>query len=223
VSEVGELRLVVADIPGLVEGAHLGKGLGLRFLKHVERARVLLHVVDASQEDALDAYDRVRRELEQYGTALAEKPQVVVANKMDLEAAQAHWPDLRRAWQARGVQALPISAQDRQGIDALLEALREALATLPTEEEAPLSPTVRVYRLAPDEDAWRIERDPGGAFRVIGRKPERAVAMSNMETSEGIDHLQSVLGRLGVLAALESAGVQDGDTVHIGTFELEWG
>ncbi len=222
VTEVGDLRLVVADIPGLIQGAHAGKGLGLRFLKHVERARVLLHVVDAARDDALEAYDVVRAELGQYNPRLLDKPEVVAANKMDLEEARAHWPRLHAAWQRRGVTAIPVSAQTGEGIEALLAALKEALAKLPPEERE-LAPTVRVYRLAPETERWRIERDPDGAFRLVGRPVERAVAMADLSTREGIDRFQTVLGRMGVLAALERAGVTEGSTVRIGSTELEWG
>jgi GTP-binding protein len=221
VAEAGELRLVVADIPGLIQGAHEGKGLGLRFLKHVERARVLLHVVDAAADDPLAAYLAVRAELEAYSEALASKPELVTLNKLDLEAAQAHMSELRAAFKARGVRALAVSAVSGAGLETLLAALGEALASQTTEEQA--RPSVRIYRLAPEEDAFQIANDKDGSYRVFGRRPERAVQMADLKTPEGIDQLQTVLARLGVLVALERAGVQDGDTVHIGDFELEWG
>lgn len=223
VAEVGELRLVVADIPGLIEGAHEGKGLGLRFLKHVERARVLLHVVDASRDDALAAYDSLRRELGLYDPKLLDKPEIVAANKMDLEEARANWPALQAAWKARVVTAVAVSAQMRDGVEALLTEVFAVLAALPVEETATATTSVRVYRLAPTDEPWSVEREADGVYRVVGHRVERALAMARLDSTEGIDYFQVVLGRLGVLKALEKAGVEDGDTVKIGALELEWG
>jgi GTP-binding protein len=222
VASAGEMHLVVADIPGLIEGAHRGVGLGHRFLRHIERAKVLLHVLDASAEAPLGDYERVREELGLYNRALLDKPHLVAANKMDLPDAQAHWGALRQAFQRKRVTVYPVSAVTGDGVGPLLAEIGRVLASLPPEEAAP-PPSVKVYRLEPEEAAWTIGRDEDGAFRVSGKKVERSVAMTDLENPEGIDRLQRTLGRMGVFRALEAAGVQDGDTVRIGQMELEWG
>ncbi len=213
---------VLADIPGLIEGAHRGVGLGHEFLRHVERARVLLHVVDASGPDPLQAYRDVRLELELYNPALAAKPEVVALNKIDLPAVRDRVDGIveqfRRA--APELPMLPVSALSARGVPELLDTLGETLANLPAEPEPPAE-TKKVYRLGPAEQEWTVERADGG-FRVRGKRVERIVAMTDLENPDAVEMLQRTLGRLGVFAALEREGVQSGDTVHIGAAELEW-
>jgi GTP-binding protein len=214
---------VLADIPGLIAGAHQGVGLGHRFLRHVERAPILVHVVDASRPDAVDAYLTVRGELEAYKPEVAAKPEIVAANKLDLPGAREGLAALKAALPERVVAG--ISTVTNEGIPALVEAVAEALAALPKPPEEETRPgSFRVYRLAPEEDeGFTVERDADGVVLVRGRRVERMVAMTDLESEEGVDHLQKQLGRLGVLDALEKAGVQVGDTVKIGAWELEWG
>jgi GTP-binding protein len=220
VVENDELTFVVADIPGLIEGAHRGVGLGHLFLRHVERARLLLHILDAAAEDPLGDYDRVRQEMELYDPQLAEKPEVVAINKLDLEAAQQALPRLRQELEARGRLVAAISAATGEGVEELLVMLRQELDRLPKEVVTPQG--VRVYRLAPEDEGWTIEPE-GDQFVVRGRRVERLAAMTDPESEEGIELLQKNLGRLGVLAALERAGAAPGTTVRIGPIELEWG
>jgi GTP-binding protein len=213
---------VLADIPGLVEGAHRGVGLGHQFLRHVERARVLLHVVDASQADPVAAYRQVREELELYNPTLAAKPEVVALNKIDLPAVRDRVPEIVGALEraASGRRVLPVSALTNRGIPELVGALIETLAALPAEPPAPAD-AMKVYRLAPDEEGWTVER-VGPDFRVRGKRVERVVAMTDLENPDAVEMLQRTLGKLGVLEALQRAGVTSGDTVHIGAAELEW-
>ncbi|MBI4491696.1 MAG: GTPase ObgE [Chloroflexi bacterium] len=220
VARAAEVEFVVADIPGLIAGAHRGVGLGHRFLRHIQRAKVLLHVLDAASADPLGDYERVREELRLFDPALLDKPHLVAANKLDLPAAQARWPELRATFQRRGVPAVPVSAATGEGLDALLAELSRILASLPPEQAAP-PPSVKVYRLEPEQVGWTIEREDG-AFRVRGRQVERAVAMTDLENAEALERLQRTLGRMGVFKALEEAGVEAGDTVRIGKAELEW-
>ena len=211
---------VLADVPGLIAGAHTGAGLGHRFLRHVERAPILVHVVDASRPDALEAYRVVRGELEAYKPELATKPEIVAANKLDLPGAHEGFERLRSALPDREV--IGISTITNEGIPALLAAVARRLASLPHEPERPSG--VRVYRLAPEEDeGFRVEAVSDGVYRVHGKRVERLVAMTDLGSEEGVDYLQKQLDRLGVFEALERAGVQVGDTVQIGQWETEWG
>ena len=213
---------VLADVPGLIAGAHAGAGLGHRFLRHVERAPVLVHVVDATREDALEAYATVRRELEAYNPALAEKPEIVVANKIDLTGGRDGLERLRRALPDRVV--VGTSTVTNEGIPGLLSEVARVLKQLPT-EQAETTGGLRVYTLAPqtEDGGFRVEQVEPGVYRVVGKRVERLVAMTDLASEEGTDHLQKQLERLGVFAALERAGVQVGDTVQVGEWETEWG
>ena len=216
----GDAVFVLADVPGLIAGAHTGAGLGYRFLRHVERAPILVHVVDASRADALDAYRTVRNELEAYKQDVASKPEIVVANKLDLPDARAGLARLREALPDRTV--VGTSTVTNEGITALLAAVARLLAELPRDPEPPSG--VRVYRLAPqEEDSFEVEAVGEDLYRVHGKRVERMVAMTDLASEEGTDYLQKQLERLGVFEALERAGVQVGDTVQIGAWETEWG
>jgi GTP-binding protein len=214
---------VLADVPGLIAGAHTGAGLGHRFLRHVERAPILVHVVDASRPDALDAYLTVRHELEAYKAEVAAKPEIVVANKLDLPGARAGLGLLRAALPGRRV--IGTSTITNEGIPQLLQAVVDLLAEQPEPPAAAQDPSgVRVYRLAPHEEgAFTVEAVAEDVYRVRGKRVERLVAMTDLASPEGITYLQRQLDRLGVFEALERAGVEVGDTVNIGEWETEWG
>lgn len=221
VAEVGDVAFVVVDIPGLIEGAHDGHGLGDRFLRHVERTRVLVHVLDASAPDPVASYQRVRRELELFNPQLIQKPTLVAANKMDLAEAQSTWESVRRHLSEAGVrEVFLMSAVTGDGVSRLLGALEKRLGV--ARREAPADGQERrVYRLASEETSFVVERE-GGTYRVVGREPERIVVTADMESDEGLADLQRRMERLGVFRALEQAGVKPGDTVHVGAFDLEW-
>jgi GTP-binding protein len=214
---------VLADVPGLIAGAHTGAGLGHRFLRHVERAPILVHVVDASRTDAIDAYLTVRGELEAYKAEVASKPEIVVANKLDLPGARDGLSQLCRALTDRRV--IGTSTITNEGIPELLQAVIELLAQQPVPVEAPHEASgVRVYRLAPQaEDAFTVEAAAEDVYRVRGKRVERLVAMTDLASEQGVVYLQKQLERLGVFEALERAGVEVGDTVNIGEWETEWG
>ena len=220
VAAIGDRDMVLADIPGLIEGAHSGAGLGDKFLRHVERTRVLVHLLDGAAEDPLAAFETINRELEQYDPQLAAKPQIVALNKMDLPDAQARWGRVQRAMTKRGLTAFAISAVTGEGVKELLHAVADELARAPrelpaAEEELP------VIRPAEDENSFAISRE-GNAYRVRGRKVERVVVMTNFEQEEAILRLHRVFQAMGVAAALQSAGIVEGDKVRIGEVELEW-
>jgi len=210
---------VLADVPGLIAGAHAGAGLGHRFLRHVERAPILVHVVDASRPDVLDAYRTVRDELEAYKPELVQKPEIIAANKLDLPGAREGLARLRDEFPHTVV--IGTSTVTNEGIPALLDAVAAALHALPHDPEVDTG--VRVYTLSPVEDeGFVVEAVEPGEYRVQGKRVERLVAMTDLGSEEGTDHLQKQLERLGIFEALERAGVQVGDTVHIGGWKTEW-
>lgn len=214
--------IVVADIPGLIEGAHMGVGLGHAFLRHVQRTRVLVHLLNGASEDPLADYNQINVELSLYDEDMARKPQLVVFNKIDLPEAQARWPKVQAALKARGVDAMAISAAAQQGVRDLIQRVFQVIDSLPPEDVAERAAEVPVYELPEDTFAFNITREPDGSFRVTGKRIERAAAMTYWDYDEAVARFQNVLEAMGITAALEAAGVEVGDTVYIGDFELEW-
>ncbi|NLF00111.1 MAG: GTPase ObgE [Anaerolineales bacterium] len=213
-----ETELVLADIPGLIEGAAEGKGLGHEFLRHIERTRVLIHLLDGLSPDPLSDFEAVNRELAAFGHGLPDKPQVVAFNKIDIPDARARWPEIRAALQARGQEAMAISAVSGEGTREMLYWVARILAELP--KQAPAT-EVPVFRLGVDESAFTIERTPDG-WRVCGVGIERLAARTVWNLDESVTRFQRALDRSGVTDALREAGAQPGDTVYIGERELEW-
>jgi GTP-binding protein len=213
--------LVFADIPGLIEGAHMGVGLGHSFLRHVARTRVLIHLLNGESDDPVADYNQINTELTLYDEALAQKPQIVVLNKLDLPEVAERWPQIEAALAKRGVQALAISAMTRQGVQAVVQKAFEAVAQLPAEQN-PLNDELPVYELPSAEPIFTIERDSSGSFIVKGKRIERAAAMTYWDHDESLMRFQKILEVLGITEALQQAGVKVGDTVFIGDFELEW-
>jgi GTP-binding protein len=220
VVEVDDRAIVLADIPGLIEGAHTGAGLGDKFLRHTERTRLLIHLLDGSQEDPLAMFDKINAELEQYNAHLAAKPQIVAFNKMDLPEAQQHWPSVQKAIAKRKLETFAISAVTGQGLADLLRAAARHLAEMPS-EQAVSAEELPVIRPAEDENVFEVFREQS-AFRVRGKKVERVIAMTNFDQEEAILRLHRVFQAMGVTDALQRAGVRPGDMVRIGEVELEW-
>jgi GTP-binding protein len=220
-------RFVAADIPGLIEGAHTGVGLGHDFLRHIERTRVIIHVVDAAGvdgRDPLDDFHQINAELRQYRPELAERPQVVALNKLDLPEAQDNLDRLRREIPADQADIIPIAAATREGVEALLRRVSERLRELPTAPVAPVAddlPDLEWGVPVVDPNIYNVERD-GGNWRVRGVKIERLVAMTNFDQPEAVDRVQRVLDATGISDALLKAGLQEGDTVVIGKQEMLW-
>lgn len=211
--------MVVADIPGLIEGASEGVGLGHDFLRHIERTRVLIHLLDGAAPEPLEDWALINQELAMYDVALEEKPQLVVLNKMDLPDAVAWEPLVAEEVTKHGYPFMAISAVTGQGVQAMLRRVKRMLDEAPPpllrEEVLPL--------IVPDEaDGFTIERERGG-WRVRGRQIERIAAMTYFEFDATLDRFQQILQRLGITQALEEAGVAVGDTVYIGDEVLEWG
>ncbi len=217
-----ERRPTIADVPGLIEGASQGAGLGHAFLRHVERTRVLVHVVDGSSRDPAWDYEIIRDELEAHDPGLLGKPTVVAFNKLDLPAAAAAWPDFAAARQAEGRVVVAISADRGDGLGEL-RALLAAL--LPSAEElaAPPEPSgVVVHRIEALGDGFRVSIEEDGAYRVVGRRIERIAHQTDFANEESAERFQRDLARLGIDAELRRAGIGPGDTVRIGGLELEW-
>jgi GTP-binding protein len=215
----GGTTLVLADIPGLIEGAHLGLGLGFDFLRHVQRTRVLIHVLDGAGADPLADFSQINSELALFDENLASKAQLVALNKMDLPEAQARWPAVKRALEQRGYEALPISALARTGVRELLHRAAQLVAAAPQPQPVEAMP---VYRPALSSADFTITREPDGAYRVSGARIERAAKMTYWEYDEAVQRFQKILEVLGVRQALADAGIQEGDTVYIGEAELTW-
>lgn len=214
--------LIVADIPGLIEGAHMGVGLGHAFLRHVQRTRLLVHLLNGDGDDPLADYSQINSELALYDDSLGTKPQIVVFNKMDLPVAQARWEEIKEKLGARGVQPIAISAMTRQDIQSLIQQMITEVDNLP---EATISEAVvemPIYELEEDGTLFEISRDDRGYFHVTGERIERAAAMTYWDYEEAVLRFQSILDTLGISKALNEAGVQVGDTVFIGQYELEW-
>jgi GTP-binding protein len=217
-----DTSFVMADLPGLIEGASRGVGLGHRFLRHVERTRLLLHLIDGTAKDPLGDYDTINRELEAFSAALAAKPQIVVANKMDLPEAQELWPLIREGLAERGVQAQGISGATGEGVRALLGRIAQRLSEIPVEVPAEALPQETIAEPERDERAFTIGISPSG-WHVHGIAIERAAHMTNWDQEESLARFQRILGAMGVTMALREGGVSEGDTVFIGDVELQWG
>jgi GTP-binding protein len=214
-------RPTIADVPGLIEGASDGAGLGHAFLRHVSRTRVLLHVVDGAAKDPAWDHSIIRDELDAHDPALLEKPMLTVFNKMDLEAAREAWPAFEAAMLAAGLPVLAISADDGEGIDALRDAVGDLLPDSEGMAEPPDPAGVVVHRLEAAGDGFTLEREDG-AYVLRGKKIERIANQTNFDNEESAERFQRELRRNGADSALRRAGIRPGDTVRIGPVELEW-
>ncbi len=221
--EVNGRDFVMADIPGLIEGAHAGAGLGHQFLRHVERCRVLIHLLNGESPDPVGDFEAINQELALFNPTLAEKPQLVVFNKIDLPHVRERWPEVKKALKERGVQdPMAISAATGEGVRDMLRRVLQMLEQAP--QPVPVQPAAeRVWRLEEDEDTFTIERDEEtGVWIVRGKRIERIARMTNWDYYDAIMRFQRILDRMGITEALEKAGVQEGDTVRIGDVELVW-
>jgi GTPase len=224
-----EFSFVLADIPGLIEGAAQGVGLGHEFLRHVRRTRLLIHVLDGAsvEREPWQDFLNINEELRTYDEQLAQRPQVVVLNKMDLPEAQERWEILQKQAKVAGYPVFAISAAAHQGTVELMRYVASRLSQLRQEEAERAAVEVNadmagpVLRPQPD-DAFTVSKELG-TYIVHGKRVERMVNMTDPENEEGMDRLQVSLARMGVTKALEEAGVQVGDVVRFGKVELFWG
>jgi GTP-binding protein len=218
-----ETTLVLADIPGLIEGAHQGIGLGDAFLRHIQRTRVLIHLLDGLAEDPVLDFAQINSELALFDPDLARKPQVVAFNKIDLPEVQARWPEVaselkRRIGATAARDLYSISAVAHTDLRQVLYRASELLDQVPVETASTELP---VYRPESDPKEFTVSRISAG-WRVSGAGIERAAQMTYWEHMQSVRRFQRLLETLGVEAALRKEGVQEGDTVFIGDYELEW-
>jgi GTPase len=219
--ELAGCELVIADIPGLIEGAHTGAGLGHTFLRHVERTRVLVHLLNGMSPDPVGDFVAINQELELFNPALAEKPQIVALNKMDMPDVRAAWPGIARKLRELGVEEpMVISGLSGEGVETLLRRAATLVAELP----APLleSEPVVPFSMPAEDNSYAISKEGPNEFRVTGKKIERIVRMTKWDYYDAVIRFQRILKALGISEALRQAGVQEGDTVTIGEAELEW-
>ena len=214
-------RPTIADVPGLIEGASSGAGLGHAFLRHVERTRILVHMVDGADRDPEWSYDIIRDELEAHDPALLAKPILAAFNKMDVPAAREAWPAFAQARRAQGVPVVAISATDGEGLAELRSNLASLLPDAAELSEPPRSEGVVVHHIESVGDSFRVDLEDG-IFVVRGRKIERLASQTNFEVEESAERFQRELARLGVDEELRRQGVVPGRTVRIGATELEW-
>jgi len=223
VAEIGHRTIVLVDIPGLLEGAHEGVGLGIAFLRHIERCRVLIHLLNGASPDPLGDFTAINQELTLFNPALADKPQLVVFNKMDLPDAQALWPEVKAAVEHYGLPVLAISAVTQEGLMPVLYKAQAMVDALP--KPAPVDTVETLTEVVADESArtFRIRQPNSGFWDVEGVELDRLARMTNWNYYESALRFQRILQAMGITQALRDAGVQDGDVVRIADVELIWG
>jgi GTP-binding protein len=217
-----DASFVMADLPGLIEGAHEGAGLGLQFLRHVERTRALIHLIDASsgdQQKLWNDYQQVRTELKKYSPALARRPQLIALSKMDAVTDTSEVVAFRQRLVKLRRRTFPISAVTGDGVQDLLWATQRTLQRRREKAAAELLPALKVYRGPTNADPFTIEPVEGG-FRVSGDQLERLLAMTDMTNPEGLAHFQRMLDRWGLNDALARHGARGGETVRISEVEF---
>ncbi|EPT4232347.1 GTPase ObgE [Listeria monocytogenes] len=219
---------VMADLPGLIEGASQGVGLGHQFLRHIERTRVIVHVIDMSGSEGRVPYEdymAINNELEQYNLRLMERPQIIVANKMDMPDAEENLNEFKTKI-AEDIPVFPISAGTKTGLRELLLAIADKLETTP---EFPLNEILEqededtvLYKYVAEEPDFEISREPDGTFVLSGAKIERLFTMTNFERDASISRFARQLRAMGVDEALRKRGAKDGDIVRLLDYEFEF-
>ncbi|WP_240376448.1 GTPase ObgE [Bacillus piscicola] len=217
---------VMADLPGLIEGAHEGIGLGHQFLRHIERTRVIIHVIDMSGlegRDPFDDYEKINEELRQYNLRLLERPQVIVANKMDMPGSDERLREFKKSI-PEGVKVFPISALTKRGLDDMLRAVADLVETTP---EFPLYDEEEkekrvVYRYEEKEKPFTLSRDDDGAFVISGKEIEKLFKMTDFSRDESVRRFSRKMRHMGIDEALRKKGAVDGDTVRLLDFEFEF-
>ncbi|HVT11503.1 MAG TPA: GTPase ObgE [Fimbriimonadaceae bacterium] len=220
VVSVRDTTFVVADMPGLIEGASEGVGLGHQFLRHVERNRVLVHVVDAYPIDGSDPvanYDLIERELKLYSESIWSRPRIIALNKIDV-VPHGEFGALRERFERFEKPLVPISAVTGEGIETLLNTILEALENIQPQEEIPV--LMPALHAAPDQ-SWDVVRSENG-FVVTGSRIERMVEMTDLDNEDAVRYLHRRLQRIGVIDKLRKLGAQEGDNVRVGRNEFEF-
>ncbi|MFO7820319.1 MAG: GTPase ObgE [Halanaerobacter sp.] len=227
VVKVGDYNtFVMADIPGLIEGAHSGVGLGDQFLRHIERTKVLIHMLDISAlegREPLDDFRKINQELSKFNAELLDRPQVVAANKIDLMDDEEKLREVKEKLEAEGYEVFPISAVTGSGLDELIKRVNELVEKTPEPEVKPEEEEVVIRGPQPeDEDEKFAINKENGIYKVSGDEVERRVAMADLSTEEGLRHLIKTLQKSGLEDALREAGIDDGDKVNVAGLEFEY-
>lgn len=213
---------VIADIPGIIEGASEGTGLGLQFLRHIERTRLLLHVIDVSGSEGrnpVEDFHTINKELKQYSEKLSQRKQIIVANKIDVMQDEESYKELEKVAKENNLEIYKISAATGQGISELIKHVSNVLKTLPKEDLIEVTDK-KVYTLE-DEDEYTIEKEDG-KFIIKGEAVERIMRRVNIADNESLYYFQKSLDNLGVNQKLKEMGIKEGDLVVIDDYELEW-
>jgi len=212
--------VVIADIPGLIEGASQGVGLGHDFLRHIQRTRVLIHILDGLSDDPVADYSQINSELSLFDPNLGKKPQIVTLNKIDQPEVQERLADIKKKFKKLKVDLMTISALARTDTRALLIKAYQLLAETPPLEDVELP--MPIYKPKDDPKDFVITREGSNEWRITGTAIERSAKMTYWEHDGSLRRFQKIMHTIGLDDALREAGVQDGDTVSIGDFELEW-
>ena len=215
-----EKSFVMMEVPGLIEGAHNGTGLGHEFLRHAERTRLLLHIIDGTADDPIGDWRLVNRELNAFDINLGKRPQLVVLNKVDIPTVRDRMPAVKVQLEAEGAPVFVVSAATGEGLEKLLDRTLQMLDRSPRVElqKAPSSLTLKVVET---EEPFRVTRH-NRAYVVHARRIERMLPMVNLKDHRAMIQIWAELRSLGVVKVLEEKGVQPGDTVRLGKVELEW-
>ena len=214
---------IMADLPGLIEGAHLGKGLGLSFLRHLERCRVIVHLVSMDEtSDPINDFNVIQNEIKSYGLGLDKRPVIIVASKMDSDGANEKLAAFKKAVRQ---EVYPISSLTHDGVNALIKKISEVLSTtepfaIETKDE---KETMKVYDAqAEEKPIFEIVREKEHSFRIKGDSVERTYSLINISTDEGLMRLITYLRKIGVEEVLKAKGAENGDSVFLCDFEFEY-
>ena len=224
---VDDAKVVIADLPGLIEGAHEGKGLGLQFLRHVERTRILLHVIDLSQPDPLATFRALLHEFEEYGAGLDKRPCIIIGNKIDIAGTEANSQALREEAERLSAPYMAVSAVFGTNIPELIKAVADLVRKTPAATPEINAP--EIIELPARKSTGRTSREPvriirqsDGSFRVEHANFEKSVARINFEHEDALQKFAGLLKALSVEEALEAAGAREGDKVYIGDVEFDF-
>lgn len=220
-TDYGE-SFVIADIPGIIEGASEGVGLGLQFLRHIERTRLLLHIIDVSGSegrDPVDDFNKINAELQKYSKKLSKRKQIIVANKIDSMQDESLYNELEKMAKENNIEIFKISAVTGEGVSELIKRVAELLKTLPKDDLVEYE-TRKVYKME-DKDGYTIRKE-GKMFVIEGELVERIMRRVNIADNESLYYFQKNLDALGVNERLKKMGIQEGDIVKIADYELEW-
>lgn len=215
---------VVADIPGIIEGAAEGVGLGHEFLKHIERTKILLHVVDVASTEGrnpADDLEKIRLELSKYSPALLEKPQLIAANKMDAAYDDTYLQEIKEIYEPMGIPVFPISAVSGQGLEDLLREIYNILQTLP-KEVTEYDSEIDINSIKEEKEPISIYIDDEGTFVVEGKQIDKMLGYTNLETEKGFNFFQKYIEEEGINDELKKLGIQEGDVVRVGHLEFEY-